>query len=91
MDPQPQPDGEVPDAAKVVGAGEGDESIVGEGVRMQESLACHTAHLQKISFSLCQNLKEASICKQFKMMLKVLLLGIFPPWFHRIKFLSVST
>ena len=52
MDPQPQPDGEVPDAAKVVGAGEGDESIVGEGVRMQESLAGHTAHLQKISFSL---------------------------------------
>ena len=52
MDPQPQPDGEVPDAAKVVGAGEGDESIVGEGVRMQESLACHTAHLHKVSFSL---------------------------------------
>ena len=52
MDPQPQPDGEVPDAAKVVGAGEGDESIVGEGVRMQESLAGHTAHLKKISFSL---------------------------------------
>ena len=54
MDPQPQPDGEVPDAAKVVGAGEGDESIVGEGVRMQESLAGHTAHLKKFHSALTE-------------------------------------
>ena len=43
----PEADCEVSDAAKVVRASERAEGVVGEGVSVEEGLACHTAHLSK--------------------------------------------
>ena len=50
----PEADCEVSDAAKVVRASECAEGVVGEGVGMEEGLACHTAHLSmQRQFSFC--------------------------------------
>ena len=62
----PEPYGEVPDAAEVVGAGQRAEGVVGERVRVQQRLACHTSHLEKPHENPPQFLEKSS--KSFNFM-----------------------